>query len=104
MSQTASRSVQRSTTGSPRTSGEEALGHLQVDDLEERQDQFADACDSERHGSERNLLLMATEERLTVATDRRPDDPRRFTDSGIEIQQVYTEDDLPGHLQPRRPR
>ncbi|MEA2304061.1 MAG: methylmalonyl-CoA mutase, N-terminal domain [Solirubrobacteraceae bacterium] len=38
------------------------------------------------------------EERLTVAPIVGPDDPRRFTDSGIEIQQLYTEDDLPGQL------
>ncbi|MDQ3849340.1 MAG: methylmalonyl-CoA mutase family protein [Actinomycetota bacterium] len=42
---------------------------------------------------------MATEERLTVAPVVGPDDPRRFTDSGIEIQPVYTEEDLPGDLE-----
>ena len=42
---------------------------------------------------------MATSpERLTVAPIVGPDDPRRFTDSGIEIQPLYTEDDLPEHL------
>ena len=41
---------------------------------------------------------MATEERLTVAPIVGPDDPRRFTDSGIEVKTVYTEDDLPGDL------
>ncbi len=43
---------------------------------------------------------MATErsERLTVAPIVGPDDPRRFTDSGIEIEPLYTEDDLPGDL------
>src|SRR3954469_10610035 len=41
---------------------------------------------------------MATEERLTVAPIVGPDDPRRFTDSGIEISQLYTEDDLPEEL------
>jgi methylmalonyl-CoA mutase, N-terminal domain len=41
---------------------------------------------------------MATEERLTVAPITGPDDPRRFTDSGIEVQPVYTEDDLPQQL------
>src|ERR687888_1541219 len=38
---------------------------------------------------------MATEERLTVAPVVGPDDPRRFTDSGIEVKPLYTEDDLP---------
>jgi methylmalonyl-CoA mutase, N-terminal domain len=39
---------------------------------------------------------MATEERLTVAPIVGPDDPRRFTDSGIEVAPLYTEDDLGG--------
>ena len=39
---------------------------------------------------------MATEERLTVAPIVGPDDPRRFTDSGIEVKPLYTEDDLAG--------
>ena len=33
-------------------------------------------------------------ERLTVAPIVGPDDPRRFTDSGIEVKPLYTEDDL----------
>ncbi len=37
---------------------------------------------------------MSTQERLTVAPIVGPDDPRRFTDSGIEIQPLYTEDDV----------
>jgi methylmalonyl-CoA mutase, N-terminal domain len=41
---------------------------------------------------------MATEERLTVAPIVGPDDPRRFTDSGIEIKPLYTEEDLPEDL------
>ena len=41
---------------------------------------------------------MATEERLTVAPIVGPDDPRRFTDSGIEVEPLYTEDDLPEDL------
>src|SRR6476659_1446354 len=41
---------------------------------------------------------MATEERLTVAPVVGPDDPRRFTDSGIEVKPLYTEDDLPRDL------
>jgi len=35
---------------------------------------------------------------LTVAPLVGPEDPRRFTDSGIEIQGLYTEDDLPDPL------
>src|SRR6476659_943490 len=42
---------------------------------------------------------MATEERLTVAPIVGPEDPRRFTDSGIEVEPLYTEDDLPEHLE-----
>jgi methylmalonyl-CoA mutase, N-terminal domain len=38
-------------------------------------------------------------ERLTVAPIVGPDDPRRFTDSGIEVQPLYTEDDLPEQLE-----
>jgi methylmalonyl-CoA mutase N-terminal domain/subunit len=44
---------------------------------------------------------MATEERLTVAPIVGPDDPRRFTDSGIEVKPVYTEADLPADLAER---
>jgi methylmalonyl-CoA mutase, N-terminal domain len=35
---------------------------------------------------------------LTVAPIVGPDDPRRFTDSGIEIAELYTEQDLPAEL------
>jgi methylmalonyl-CoA mutase, N-terminal domain len=38
------------------------------------------------------------EERLTVAPIVGPEDPRRFTDSGIEIEALYSEDDLPAEL------
>jgi methylmalonyl-CoA mutase N-terminal domain/subunit len=42
---------------------------------------------------------MATRpERLTVAPIVGPDDPRRFTDSGIEVKPLYTEADLPEEL------
>jgi methylmalonyl-CoA mutase, N-terminal domain len=37
-------------------------------------------------------------ERLTVAPIIGPEDPRRFTDSGIEIGELYTEADLPSEL------
>jgi methylmalonyl-CoA mutase, N-terminal domain len=36
---------------------------------------------------------------LTVAPVVGPDDPRRFTDSGIEIKGLYTDDDLPEPLE-----
>ncbi|HEX3910549.1 MAG TPA: methylmalonyl-CoA mutase family protein [Solirubrobacteraceae bacterium] len=39
-----------------------------------------------------------TDEHLTVAPIVGPDDPRRFTDSGIEIGELYTEQDLPAEL------
>src|SRR5450432_4104345 len=38
-------------------------------------------------------------ERLTVAPVVGPDDPRRFTDSGIEIAELYDESSLPEHLE-----
>jgi methylmalonyl-CoA mutase N-terminal domain/subunit len=44
---------------------------------------------------------MATEERLTVAPIVGPDDPRRFTDSGIEVKPVYTEADVAPDLPER---
>ncbi len=44
------------------------------------------------------LSVAATEEHLTVAPIVGPDDPRRFTDSGIEISELYTEADLPESL------
>ncbi len=40
-------------------------------------------------------------ERLTIAPIVGADDPRHFTDSGIEIKALYTEEDLPGDLQER---
>ncbi|MCW3013189.1 MAG: methylmalonyl-CoA mutase [Solirubrobacterales bacterium] len=39
-----------------------------------------------------------SEERLTVAPIIGKDDPRRFTDSGIEIKPLYSEEDLPENL------
>ncbi len=42
---------------------------------------------------------MATrDEHRTIAPIVGPDDERRFTDSGIEVKPVYTEDDLPAPL------
>ena len=38
------------------------------------------------------------DERLTIAPIVGPDDPRHFTDSGIEIEPLYDEDDLPADL------
>ena len=43
----------------------------------------------------------AAEEGLTVAPIVGKDDPRRFTDSGIEIKHLYTADDVPGDLEER---
>ncbi|MGO9488733.1 MAG: methylmalonyl-CoA mutase [Solirubrobacteraceae bacterium] len=42
--------------------------------------------------------MAATEEHLTVAPIVGPADPRRFTDSGIEVAELYTESDLPERL------
>ncbi|MCW3063548.1 MAG: methylmalonyl-CoA mutase, large subunit [Solirubrobacterales bacterium] len=44
---------------------------------------------------------MATEEEelVSIAPIVGPDDPRRFTDSGIEIKPLYDEDDLPDPLE-----
>ncbi len=39
------------------------------------------------------------QEHLTVAPIVGPEDPRRFTDSGIEIQELYTKEDLPEQLE-----
>ena len=44
------------------------------------------------------LRVAATEEHFTVAPIVGPDDPRRFTDSGIEISELYTDADLPEGL------
>jgi methylmalonyl-CoA mutase N-terminal domain/subunit len=45
---------------------------------------------------------MATaEQKPTIAPIVGPDDPRRFTDSGIEIKQLYTEDDVASGLPER---
>jgi methylmalonyl-CoA mutase N-terminal domain/subunit len=38
------------------------------------------------------------DENASIAPIVGPDDPRRFTDSGIEIAPLYTEDDLPAEL------
>src|SRR2546426_7866522 len=43
-------------------------------------------------------LAEDNDEHLTVAPIVGPDDPRRFTDSGIEISELYTEADLPESL------
>ena len=42
--------------------------------------------------------MAATEEHLTVAPIVGAEDPRRFTDSGIEIAELYTQEDLPENL------
>src|SRR6202048_190673 len=45
--------------------------------------------------------MATTPEHRTIAPIVGPDDPRRFTDSGIEIEQLYTEADLPERLAAR---
>ena len=42
--------------------------------------------------------MAATEDRPTIAPIVGPDDPRRFTDSGIEVSELYSEADLPAEL------
>src|SRR5665809_140254 len=42
-----------------------------------------------------------TEEKPTVAPIVGPEDPRRFTDSGIEVERLYSEDDVDAGLEER---
>jgi len=53
---------------------------------------------TEEHAAQERAAETAAEERLTVAPVVGPDDPRRFTDSGIEISELYSEEDLPAQL------
>ncbi len=45
--------------------------------------------------------MATTDEHRTIAPIVGPEDPRRFTDSGIEIKRLYTEQDLPADLPER---
>jgi methylmalonyl-CoA mutase N-terminal domain/subunit len=45
------------------------------------------------------MATTPAEERVTVAPILGPDDPRRFTDSGIEVKALYTADDVPDDLE-----
>jgi methylmalonyl-CoA mutase N-terminal domain/subunit len=45
------------------------------------------------------MATTPSQERLTVAPIVGPDDPRRFTDSGIEIKALYTAADVPDKLE-----
>jgi methylmalonyl-CoA mutase, N-terminal domain len=45
--------------------------------------------------------MATTDEHRTIAPIVGPDDPRRFTDSGIEIKPLYTDQDLPEDLHER---
>jgi methylmalonyl-CoA mutase N-terminal domain/subunit len=49
------------------------------------------------------MATTPAEERLTVAPIVGPDDPRRFTDSGIEVKNLYTADDVPDKLELNEP-
>ena len=53
---------------------------------------------TKEHAAQQRPAETSAEERLTVAPIVGPDDPRRFTDSGIEISELYGEDDLPAQL------
>ncbi len=43
--------------------------------------------------------MTEPEEHLTIAPIVGPEDPRRFTDSGIEVKELYTQADLPEELE-----
>ena len=43
--------------------------------------------------------MATTPEHRTIAPIVGPEDPRRFTDSGIEVKQLYTDGDLPQPLE-----
>ncbi|HUA72628.1 MAG TPA: methylmalonyl-CoA mutase family protein [Solirubrobacteraceae bacterium] len=45
--------------------------------------------------------MATTDEHRTIAPIVGPDDPRRFTDSGIEIKPLYTDQDVPEELPER---
>jgi methylmalonyl-CoA mutase N-terminal domain/subunit len=45
--------------------------------------------------------MATTGEHRTIAPIVGPDDPHRFTDSGIEVKSLYTQDDLPADLEQR---
>ncbi len=45
--------------------------------------------------------MATTDDHRTIAPIVGPDDPRRFTDSGIEVKPLYTEEDLPRELPQR---
>ncbi len=59
----------------------------------------ADDEDSEIERYPRGGADDEDSERLTVAPIVGPDDPRRYTDSGIEVAPLYTEEDLPEPLE-----
>jgi len=46
-----------------------------------------------------HVTMTEPDEHLTVAPIVGPDDGRRFTDSGIEIAECYTEADVPDQLE-----
>ncbi len=45
------------------------------------------------------MATSGQDERLTIAPVVGPDDPRRFTDSGIEVKALYEESDVPDELE-----
>src|SRR4051795_11841386 len=46
-------------------------------------------------------MAISPEEHTSIAPIVGPDDPRRFTDSGIEVKPLYTSEDLPPDLDER---
>src|SRR5579875_2300439 len=63
----------------------------------ERQSGKEGAERDERSQADREAALEQSAD-LTIAPIVGPEDPRRFTDSGIEIKALYTEQDLPEQL------
>jgi methylmalonyl-CoA mutase, N-terminal domain len=57
------------------------------------------AAEGTSENGERDGAAAERAEKLTIAPIVGPDDPRRFTDSGIEIKALYTEDDVPSELE-----
>ena len=45
--------------------------------------------------------MATTPEHRTIAPIVGPDDPRHFTDSGIEVERLYTEEEIPSDLPER---
>jgi methylmalonyl-CoA mutase N-terminal domain/subunit len=58
----------------------------------------AEAEDGAKPGRESGAPVQVDTEDLTIAPIVGPDDPRRFTDSGIEVKTLYSDVDIPAQL------